>query len=253
MTSTDHPDDDPSGPARRAVSDDVPALELRGLAASAFGSEVLAPTDLVVRRGERVALVGPNGSGKTTLLELLAGVSEPSAGRIEIVGHPVGTPAARAAFSHVSDRAVFYDDLTVREHLAFTARLHGTDDWEAHAEHLLDALDLGSLADELPVTFSRGLQQRAQVALAMVRPFEVLALDDPMVGLDRPGRAAVSGLLDWAHADGATLVVATHDPSLAAEADRVVALRDGAVVHDGPPADADLDALIAGSPPADVG
>ena len=95
------------------------------------------------------------------------------------------------------------------------------------------------------MTFSRGLRQKAAIALAFVRPFELLLVDEPFVGLDRTGRDALLELFRRAHADGAALVVATHELTTVAGAQRVVALRDGAVVFDGPPADADVDALVA--------
>ena len=107
---------------------------------------------------------------------------------------------------------------------------------------MLAALGLADRADDLPVTFSRGMRQKAAIALAFIRPFELLLVDEPFVGLDRTGRDALLDLLDHAHASGAALVVATHELITVAGSQRVVALRDGAVVFDGPPTDADVDA-----------
>ncbi|MEM1333958.1 MAG: ABC transporter ATP-binding protein [Actinomycetota bacterium] len=193
----------------------------------------LAPLDLRVAAGERVALIGHNGSGKSTLTRLLAGISDPSGGSAIVAGHAVGTAEARAAVSVVPDRPVVYDDLTVWEHLEYVARLHRTDAWEDHAHHLVEVLGLEQRVDDLPATFSRGLAQKTQLALALVRPFEVLVLDEPFTGLDRAGRIALLDLLAWAHGDGATLLVATHDHELVDRSDRVIALLDGQVVHDG--------------------
>ena len=204
----------------------------------------LGPVDLEVTAGERVVLVGHNGSGKTTLLRIAAGLLDATSGVIEVSGHAVGSLEARAFTSYLGDQPVFYDDLTVWEHLEYVARLHHTEGWEQHAVELLETLGLSHRSDDLPTTFSRGLRQKAAIALAFVRPFEVLLVDEPFVGLDRPGRQALLELLARAHGDGATLVVATHELTTVAESGRLVALRDGEIIFDGPPGDADADALV---------
>ena len=126
------------------------------------------------------------------------------------------------------------------------ARLHDTSDWEDHATWLLDSIGLTDRADDLPSTFSRGLKQKASIAIAFVRPFDVMLIDEPFVGLDRSGRSALLGLLDWAHDDGATLVVATHELQSVSASERLIALADGAVIFDGLPSDADPDSLADG-------
>jgi ABC-2 type transport system ATP-binding protein len=194
----------------------------------------LAPLDLAVAPGERIALVGHNGSGKSTLLRLAAGLLELTSGAIEVAGFPVGAPEARAALSYVPDNPVLYDDLSVREHLAYIASLHGVDASDAQFDELLAAIGLVERADDLPARFSRGLRQRAAIAVGLVRPFEVLLVDEPFVGLDVPARRALLALLDQAHAAGAAIVVATHEASYVERVDRCLALRDGRLVHDGP-------------------
>jgi ABC-type multidrug transport system ATPase subunit len=222
----------------------VAAISTAGLTKDYSGALALGPIDLVVPPGQRVSLIGHNGSGKTTLIRLLAGMLEPSAGSAAVAGHRVGSIGARAALAHLADQPVFYDDLSVREHLEYIARLHGRAVWEERAAELLDAIGLTERADELPSTFSRGLRQKAAVCLAFVRPFDVMVVDEPFVGLDRAGRDAVLELFRAAHGAGATLVVATHELTTVVESDRVVALRDGAVVFDGRPGEADLDELV---------
>ena len=107
---------------------------------------------------------------------------------------------------------MFYDDLSAAEHLEYVARLHGTDDWEQHADRpARGARRWRDRADDLPTTFSRGLRQKAAIALAFVRPFELLLVDEPFVGLDRPDAIALLELFVAAHGDGAALVVATHE------------------------------------------
>jgi ABC-type multidrug transport system ATPase subunit len=182
---------------------------------------------------------------------MLTGLLEPSDGTARIAGHDLGSIEARAAVSYISDQPVFYDDLSVWEHLEFVARLHDTADWEQHAVDLLDTIGLSERADDLPSTFSRGLKQKAAIAIAFVRPFEVLLVDEPFVGLDRVGRASLVDLLASAHDDGAALVVATHELSGVREADRLIALSSGEVSYDGPPDAADVDALTVGHDPVE--
>ena len=230
------------------MSTTVAAISTAGLTKDYSGALALGPIDLVVPPGQRVSLIGHNGSGKTTLIRLLAGMLEPSAGSAAVAGHPVGSIGARAALAHLADQPVFYDDLSVREHLEYIARLHGRAEWEERAAELLDAIGLTERADELPSTFSRGLRQKAAVCLAFVRPFEVMVVDEPFVGLDRAGRDAVLELFRAAHGAGATLVVATHELATVVESERIVALRDGAVVFDGRPGEADLNELVDTAP-----
>jgi ABC-type multidrug transport system ATPase subunit len=180
---------------------------------------------------------------------MLAGMLEPSGGTAAVAGQPLGSIEARAALSYLADEPVFYDDLSVWEHLEFIARMHGTDDWEQHAVDLLDAVGIVDRADDLPMTFSRGLKQKAAIAMAFVRPFDIMVVDEPFVGLDRTGRAALLELFRSAHADGAALMVATHELSSVADSERVIALSGGVVTFDGPAAKADVVALTEGLPP----
>jgi len=221
-----------------------PAIRTAELEKAYFGVPALDPIDLEVPEGQRVTLIGHNGSGKTTLLRILAGTLESTGGGATVMGHPIGSSDARATLSFLTDQPVFYDDLTVWEHLEYVARLHHTVDWEEHAVDLLDRFGISDRADDLPATFSRGLKQKAAIAIAFVRPFDVVLVDEPFVGLDRAGREALLELFDDAHADGATLVVATHELSSADRADRLLALREGALIFDGRPDAADLPDLV---------
>jgi ABC-type multidrug transport system ATPase subunit len=205
----------------------------------------LAPLSLTVPAGQTVALVGHNGSGKSTFLRLAAGLLDLTSGSISIVGAPAGTSDARAAVSFLPDEPVLYDDLSVREHLAYVAALHGVAASGDELDELIARVELTHRADDLPARFSRGLRQKTSIALALIRPFELLLVDEPFVGLDATGKAALLGILDELHADGATVVVATHDPSFVERADRCVALRDGEVVHDGPATAADVLRLVS--------
>ncbi|MCU1392900.1 MAG: putative transporter ATP-binding protein [Ilumatobacteraceae bacterium] len=204
----------------------------------------LAPLTIGVPIGQRVAVVGHNGSGKTTFIRMAAGLLDPSGGTVHVMGHASGTPEARAALAYLSDTPSFYDDLSLWEHLEYVARLHGVEEWDQVAADLLGHLGLYDRADDLPNTFSRGLRQKAAIALAFVRPFEVLLVDEPFVGLDSSGKTALLELLDQAEDDGATLIVATHELTYVDKVTRLIALRDGELVHDGEPNAADVAELV---------
>ena len=220
------------------------AIVATDLSKSYGDAPALGPLDLTVETGQRLVLLGHNGSGKTTLLRMVAGMLDVTTGTIRVAGHEVGSLEARAFTSFLGDQPVFYDDLSLWEHLEYIARLHETGGWEEHAVELLELLGLSDRADDLPTTFSRGLRQKAAIAIAFVRPFEVMLVDEPFIGLDRTGRDALLELFRLAHGQGAALVVATHELTTVSESDRIVALRDGVVIYDGLVADADVDALV---------
>jgi ABC-2 type transport system ATP-binding protein len=210
------------------------ALVVEGLSKEYGDLVALEPLDVTIGSGEVVALVGHNGSGKSTLLRMIAGLLEPSEGEALVFGHAVGSLEARAATSYLPDDPVLYDDLSVREHLAYVAALHGETPADEELDRLMERVGLEHRADDLPARFSRGLRQKASIAIGLVRPYELLLVDEPFVGLDATGRASLLELLTEASARGATIVVATHDPTFVERATRCIALRDGAVIHDGP-------------------
>jgi ABC-type multidrug transport system ATPase subunit len=211
----------------------APALLLVGLGKTYGDLPALHPIDLVIPAGQAVALIGHNGSGKSTLLRMVSGLLEPTEGEVEIAGWPVGSVPARATTSFLPDEPVLYDDLSVREHVEYVSRLHGGDGWDDYAEDVALRLGLGERLDDLPARFSRGLRQKTSLLLGIVRPFSVLLVDEPFVGLDAPGKATLLELLDEIHGDGAAVVVATHDPEFVERVDRSIALRDGELIFDG--------------------
>jgi ABC-2 type transport system ATP-binding protein len=231
--------------AKRAPSAPAPSVEAVGLAKSYGDVPALAPLSLLVEPGEAVVLIGHNGSGKTTFLRMAAGLLDPSEGIVDISGHPAGSMEARAACSYLPDNPTFYDDLSVWEHLEYVARLHGVVDWEQNAADLLGHLGLYERAADLPVTFSRGLRQKASLTLGLIRPFDVLLVDEPFVGLDASGKVALLELFEEVRARGTTLLVATHELELVKKVDRCVALRDGALLYDGPAEGIDVLELVS--------
>jgi ABC-2 type transport system ATP-binding protein len=197
--------------------------------------DIVALSDfkLSVDAGELVALVGHNGSGKSTFLRLVAGLLEPTDGVLVVANAPAGSLKARSEVSFVPDQPVLYDDLSVNEHIEFTARLHGEADWPDRADALLELLGLTARAADLPSRFSRGLRQKTSLVLGLVRPFSILLVDEPFVGLDPHGQAALTELLVEAASAGAAVLVATHQLSFLEHATRCVALRDGHTEFEG--------------------
>ena len=221
-----------------------PALRAIDVEKNYGDAPALAALTLSIDPGERVALIGHNGSGKTTFLRMVAGLLEPSGGTVTINGYSAGSLEARERLSYIADTPTFYDDLTLWEHMEYVARMHRVADWEQLSADLLGHLGLYDRADDLPNRFSRGLRQKAAIALGFVRPFEVLIVDEPFVGLDSAGKEALLELLQQASDDGGTVVVATHELSFVHTVSRIIALRDGRLVHDGPTADVNVDALV---------
>lgn len=186
-----------------------------------------------IDRGELVALVGPNGAGKSTLLQLAVGLLEPTDGEVRIEGAPAGSIDARVMCSYISDQPSLYDDLSVNEHIEYVARLHDLPGRPETADALVELLNLEGRADDLPARFSRGLRQKTAIVLALIRPFSVLLVDEPFVGLDPAGQQSLTELLVAAREAGAAVVVATHQLGFLEQASRCIALRDGAVAYDG--------------------
>ncbi|MBV9950963.1 MAG: ABC transporter ATP-binding protein [Acidimicrobiia bacterium] len=224
--------------------EDIPALEVSDLTKDYGDLIALHPLDLTIDAGSSVALIGHNGSGKSTLLRIVAGLLEPSDGEIEIAGWPIGSLEARATTSFLPDDPVLYDDLSVREHVEYVSRLHGGSGWDDYAESVVTKLGLIDRVDDLPSRFSRGLRQKTSIVLGLVRPFSLLLVDEPFVGLDASGRTAMMELLDEVHSDGASIVVATHEPSFVERVERSIALRDGEVIFDGRASAADVLSLV---------
>jgi ABC-type multidrug transport system ATPase subunit len=213
----------------------APLLRARGLGRRYDDFIALTNLAVEVTAGELVALVGPNGAGKTTFLTLAAGLLEPTSGEVQIDGAPAGSIAARRALSYIPDAPVFYEDVSLGEHLGYVAALHGTEGAEARIASLLERLGLAEWEDALPAQFSRGMRQKASIALALVRPFSLLLADEPLDGLDPPSRDVFFELLAESRAAGAAVVVSTHRPDVIAAASRCLGIREGRLVYDGAP------------------
>lgn len=195
----------------------------------------LESLDLVLDGGEAVALIGHNGSGKTTALSMIAGRLEPTRGTVHIDGVDVhrraGSATVRALVSFVPDAPALYPDLTVADHLDLIGMAHGVDHIDERIEMLVDVFGLEERKLLLPRELSRGLRQKTQLACGLLRPYQVLILDEPVSGLDPPSRQALHDLLNRVKAEGALVLFSTHDLGFAEGlADRIVVINDSRVV-----------------------
>lgn len=160
---------------------------------------------------------------------------------VEVCGAAVheepGSIDARAAMAVVPDTPMLYGDLTVGEHLELVAVAHGVSDdsLDARIDGVLTRLGLDGRRDSRPGELSRGMRQKVQLACALIRPYRVLLLDEPVVGLDPATQSTLRELLIEAKRDGAAVILTTHQMEFArGVADRAVVLADGAVLKDGP-------------------
>ncbi len=224
--------------------DGSPLLEVRGLQRSFGRLRILRGVDLSLLPGEALAVVGPNGAGKTTLLSLLAGLMKPTAGDIRVLGQAQGSPHTRRAIGLLSHHSLLYDDLTLLENLAFTARLYGLEQPQVRAAAALAEAGLAERAAELPRRLSRGLLQRAAIARALLHAPKLLLLDEPFTGLDAPASDRLRADLRARIARGLGVVLVTHHLAEVWQlASRVAVLVDGRWAAD-EPREGSLDAFL---------
>jgi ABC-type lipoprotein export system ATPase subunit len=203
----------------------------QGIRVSRGGTEVLRGVDLAVRAGERLALTGPSGSGKTVLLSILAGLAAPSAGAVLLDGRPLPAHGAtlRARMGLVFQGYGLVALLTAAENVELpllAARVRPSEA-RARAHEALDLVNLGDRSEHLVEELSGGQQQRAAVARALVVRPDVLLADEPTAEQDVGHRAATLDAILATASRGTAVLLATHDPVVAARCDRVVHLDAG--------------------------
>jgi len=199
--------------------------------------DVLRGVDLEIHRGQRVFLCGPSGAGKTTLLYTLAGLEHPERGSVQIHGQDLYAMKRKqqAEFRNREIGYIFQNyhllpELTAMENVSVPGAIAGVDASDK-AMKALERVGLGDRADHLPAELSGGEQQRVAIARAIVNEPKVLFADEPTGNLDsKNGADIMKILMDLATEHGVTLVVVTHDQSLADFGDRTLVIKDG-VVH----------------------
>jgi ABC-2 type transport system ATP-binding protein len=218
--------------------------------------------DLDIEAGEVFGLLGPNGAGKTTSILMLLGLIEPTKGSIEVLGlDPRRNPLeVKRRVGYLPDAVGFYDTMTGRENLRFTARLNGLGKDAEHIDMLLDTVGLADAGDQAAGEYSRGMKQRLGVADALVKSPSVLILDEPTTAIDPEGVAEMLDLIQrLAKDDGVTVLLASHLlHQVQTVCDRVAIFVNGKVVAQGPPHELAAAATgqirvefrLAGDPPA---
>jgi putative ABC transport system ATP-binding protein len=199
--------------------------------------DALRGVDLTVARGEFVALVGPSGSGKSTVLNLIGGLDRPTSGQVWINGTELSASDERTLTRHRRQHVGFVFQsfnllprLTAEENVALPLMFSGVPEKErrARARALLERVGLGPRLTHRPTQLSGGEQQRVAIARALVGQPALLLADEPTGNLDTTIGAEIMALLrELNQEQGLTLLVVTHDPEVAAFADRIVRLRDG--------------------------
>jgi putative ABC transport system ATP-binding protein len=227
-------------------------IELRGSVLSAHdlrkdyggGSAMVRAVDgvsLEVAPGESLAIVGPSGCGKSTLLYLLGGLERPTAGTVQLAGQRLEqTPETglarlrRVAIGFVFQAFHLVDELTATENVELPALLAGASPRTARrrAAELLDEVGLADRAEHLPSALSGGQRQRVAIARALANEPMVVLADEPTGNLDSAATTDLLRLFEQLHANGQTLVTVTHDSRIAATADRLISMRDGAFVDE---------------------
>ena len=219
------------------------SLECRGVTHKLRSGDtlltVLDAVDLRISAGETVAIVGPSGSGKSTLLGLLAGLERPTAGEVWLEGTRIDTLDEDRLARLRRDRLgfVFQDfqllaNLTARENVLLTLELAGTAGAEQRCDELLARVGLARRGHHYPSQLSGGEQQRVALARAFAPRPRILLADEPTGNLDAATAGSVLELLfELREQEKRTLVVVTHDPLVAARADRRIALAGGRVVE----------------------
>jgi putative ABC transport system ATP-binding protein len=226
---------------RPGAGSGTPVLRARGLRKH-YGKDAalvraVDEVDLDVEAGETVAVMGPSGCGKSTLLHLLGGLDRASAGEIWLAGRRVDQLGERAlarlrreAVGFVFQAFHLMDELTAVENVELPGLLAGQSPRKARrrAAGLLERVGLADRARFLPAALSGGQRQRVAIARALVADPLVVLADEPTGNLDSEATLEVLRLFDSLHAAGQTLVIVTHDARIAATADRLISMRDGA-------------------------
>jgi ABC-2 type transport system ATP-binding protein len=213
----------------------APTIEIADLRVDRGGVTVLHGLTLEVEGGMVTGLLGPSGSGKSTLMRAIVGVQIVAGGRVHVLGLPAGSPGLRSRVGYVTQTPSVYGDLTVRENLAYFARVLGAP--AGAVGRVIERVGLGDTTGRLVGRLSGGQRARVSLATALLLEPVVLVLDEPTVGLDPVLRR---DLWDFFHelADcGTALLVSSHVMDEAARCDRLLLLREGSIIADLTPAE----------------
>jgi ABC-2 type transport system ATP-binding protein len=211
------------------------AIEVRGLTKRFGPKTVVRDVDLSIATGEIVGFLGPNGSGKTTTIRMLCGLLKPDAGEGTCLGFDIRREAEsiKRNIGYMTQRFSFYEDLSIRENLAFVARLYELSDLRRSVDETLETLGLTSRQHQLAGTLSGGWKQRLALAACIMHQPRVLLLDEPTAGVDPKARREFWDEIHRLAEDGLTVLVSTHYMDEAERCHRIVYIAYGTVVARG--------------------
>jgi heme exporter protein A len=209
-------------------------IKVRGLV-KAFGLQAaLRGVDLDVKEGKFLTVLGPNGAGKTTLLRVLATLSKPTAGVVQVAGHDVNKagPQVRRLIGLVSHQTLLYPHLSAEDNLRFYGRMYDVPNVGTRIDAVLQVVGLDARRTDLVRTFSRGMQQRLTIARAILHEPRVMFFDEPYTGLDQQAAAVLREILIEVAAAGRTVLLTTHDLERGlVGCDQVIILNRGKVAY----------------------
>ncbi|MFJ6987346.1 MULTISPECIES: ABC transporter ATP-binding protein [unclassified Streptomyces] len=224
-----------------AANDDGPAVRATALTVVRGPRTVLRPLDFTVPRGRITGLLGPSGCGKSTLMRAVVGTQAKVTGTLDVLGRPAGHPSLRHRIGYVTQAPSVYDDLTVRQNLAYFAAVldpgrAAADRRHANVTRAIADVDLTSHADALAGTLSGGQRSRVSLAVALLGTPELLVLDEPTVGLDPVLRRDLWQLFHHIAASRAAgILVSSHVMDEAERCHRLLLLREGEILAEDTP------------------
>jgi ABC-2 type transport system ATP-binding protein len=212
-------------------------IEVRDLVKKFGGFTAVDGVTLEVAPGEIHGFLGPNGAGKTTTIRIIAGLLQPTAGRVVINGHDLARSpeAAKASLGFIPDRPFIYEKLTAGEFLRFHAGLYGMDgDVAPRVKDLLELFELSSWEGELVESFSHGMKQRLVMCAAFLHRPSAVLVDEPMVGLDPRGARLIKQIFRAMSQKGVAILMSTHTLEVAQEmCDRISIILRGRIIASG--------------------
>jgi len=211
------------------------AVEAEALCVERGRNRVLHDLGFQVASGEVVGLLGPSGCGKTTLMRAIVGVQAGVTGSLRVLGEPAGAAVLRRKIGYVTQSPSVYADLTVRENLRFFARVLGLG--AGAVDQVIATVSLGDRATQVVAQLSGGERARVSLAVALLGNPELLVLDEPTVGLDPVLRRSLWNVFHELAGSGAAVIVSSHVMDEAERCDRLLLMRDGRFLADGPPDD----------------
>jgi ABC-2 type transport system ATP-binding protein len=169
-----------------------------------IGSSIIEDIHFSLSSGELIGLIGPNGAGKSTTIKSILGLMKNMKGTIEF--------PRDSSYSYLPERPIFYDELTLWEHLDFIAAVEGLDQtrYQQQAELLLEQYKLAEVAHTLPATYSKGMQQKAMLILALITNPEIYIIDEPFIGLDPMAMKLFLTSIEEECSKGAGILMSTH-------------------------------------------